>query len=162
MVSLFTTTIKLTQTRLSRTRTDTPYTRLDYQSLFRKRARTLIGALAFGRVPGVYLRSRSQGLVTSKYNLMDSTVTCTTYQVLYSVLFRYFNERSKEKYRGNITRKDAAQQNVRYHNREVKHHVYLKRQTRICSTCASFPFACRLLFIISTRKLVVSRSFFHP
>ena len=36
-------------------------------------------------------------------------------------------------------------------SREVKHHVYVKRQTQ------SFPFACRLLFIISTHKLVISR-----
>ena len=40
--------------------------------------------------------------------------------------------------------------------REVKHHVYVKRQTRICTTWPSFPFTCRLLFIISTQKLVVS------
>ena len=44
--------------------------------------------------------------------------------------------------------------------REVKHHVYVKRQTRICTTWPSFPFACRLLFIISRHKLVVSRNFF--
>ena len=36
-------------------------------------------------------------------------------------------------------------------SREVKHHVHVKRQTQ------SFPFACRLLFIISTHKLVISR-----
>ena len=42
---------------------------------------------------------------------------------------------------------------------EVKHHVYVKRQTRICSTWPSFPFTCRLLFIISTHKLVVSCNF---
>ena len=41
--------------------------------------------------------------------------------------------------------------------REVKHHVYIKRQTRICTTWPSFPFACRRLFVISTHKLVVSR-----
>ena len=41
-------------------------------------------------------------------------------------------------------------------NREVKHHVYVKRQTRICTTWPSFSFTCRLLFIISTHKLVVS------
>ena len=28
--------------------------------------------------------------------------------------------------------------------KEVKHHVYVKRQTRICTTWPSFPFACRL------------------
>ena len=44
-------------------------------------------------------------------------------------------------------------------NREVKHHVYVKRQTRICTTWPSFLFTCRLLFIISTPKLVVSRNF---
>ena len=43
--------------------------------------------------------------------------------------------------------------------REVKHHVYVKRQTRIRTTWLSFPFACRVLFIISTHKLVVSRKF---
>ena len=42
--------------------------------------------------------------------------------------------------------------------REVKHNVYVKRQTRICTTWTRFPFACRLLFIISTHKLVVSRN----
>ena len=44
-------------------------------------------------------------------------------------------------------------------NREVKHHVYVKRQTRICTTWPSFLFTCRLQFIISTHKLVVSRNF---
>ena len=39
------------------------------------------------------------------------------------------------------------------------HHVYVKRQTQICTTWPRFPFACRLLFIISTHKLVVSRNF---
>ena len=44
-------------------------------------------------------------------------------------------------------------------NREIKHHVYVKRQTRICTTWPSFLFTCRLLFIISTPKLVVSLDF---
>ena len=40
---------------------------------------------------------------------------------------------------------------------EVKHHVYVKRQTWICTTWSSLrPCTCRLLFIISTHKLVVS------
>ena len=37
-------------------------------------------------------------------------------------------------------------------NREVKHHVYVKRQTRISTTWPSFLVTCRLLFIISTTK----------
>ena len=45
------------------------------------------------------------------------------------------------------------------HNRKVMHHVYVKRQTRICTTWLSFPFTYRLLFIISTHKLAVSRNF---
>ena len=44
-------------------------------------------------------------------------------------------------------------------NREVKHHVYVKRQTRICTMWPSFLLTCRLLFIISTPKLIVSRNF---
>ena len=44
-------------------------------------------------------------------------------------------------------------------NREVKHHVYVKRRTQICSTWPSFPVTCCLRFIISTHKLVVSRNF---
>ena len=44
-------------------------------------------------------------------------------------------------------------------NREIKHHVYVKWQTRICTTWPSFLFTCRLLFIISTPKLVVSLDF---
>ena len=43
--------------------------------------------------------------------------------------------------------------------REVKHHVYVKRQTQICTRWPSFLFTCRLLFIISTPKLVVLRNF---
>ena len=43
--------------------------------------------------------------------------------------------------------------------REVKHHVYVKRQTPICTTWLSFLFTGRLLFIISTPTLVVSRNF---
>ena len=43
--------------------------------------------------------------------------------------------------------------------REVKHRVYVKRQALICTMWPSFPFTCRLLFIISTHKLVVSRNF---
>ena len=42
---------------------------------------------------------------------------------------------------------------------DVKLHVYVKRQTRICTTWPSFPFTCRLLFITSTHKLVISRIF---
>ena len=44
----------------------------------------------------------------------------------YSILFWYFNDRSKEKYRGNITRKDAAQQNVRYHNTATLNNVTVR------------------------------------
>ena len=44
-------------------------------------------------------------------------------------------------------------------NREVKHHVYVKRQTWICTTWWSFRPHCHLLFIISTHKLVVSCNF---
>ena len=33
--------------------------------------------------------------------------------------------------------------------REVKHHVYVKRQTPFCATCPSPLFTCRLLFPIS-------------
>ena len=42
--------------------------------------------------------------------------------------------------------------------REVKHRVYVKRQTRVCTTWPSFPFARRPLFVISPHKLVVSRT----
>ena len=35
----------------------------------------------------------------------------------------------------------------------------VQRQARVYTTLPSFPFTCRLLFIISTRKLVVSRNF---
>ena len=44
-------------------------------------------------------------------------------------------------------------------SREVKHHVYVKRQTRICTTRPSFSITCRLLVIISTHKLVISPNF---
>ena len=44
-------------------------------------------------------------------------------------------------------------------NREVKHHVYVKRQMWICTTWSSFRPLCHLLFIISTHKLVVSCNF---
>ena len=44
-------------------------------------------------------------------------------------------------------------------NREIKHHVYVKWQTWICTMWPSFLFTCRLLFIISTPKLVVSLDF---
>ena len=62
-------------------------------------------------------------------------VWCTTYGVLEG--FRHIN-------------KDI---------REVKHHVYVKWQTRIYTMWPSFLSTCRLLFIISTPKLVVSRNF---
>ena len=42
----------------------------------------------------------------------------------------------------------------------LRHHVYVKRQTLVCTTWPSFSFTCRFLFIISTHeKLVVSRNF---
>ena len=45
-------------------------------------------------------------------------------------------------------------------NRETKHHVYVKRERQIWTcTWPSFPLTCRLLFIISTHKLVVSNNF---
>ena len=43
--------------------------------------------------------------------------------------------------------------------REVKQHVYVKRQTPICTTWPNFLFICRLLFTISASKLVVLRNF---
>ena len=46
-------------------------------------------------------------------------------------------------------------------NREVKHHVCVNWQTRIFTTWPNFPVTCRLLFITSTHKLVVSRNFLH-
>ena len=48
---------------------------------------------------------------------------------------------------------------INIYNREAKHHVYVKRQTRICTTSPIFLFTCRLLFIIYTPKVVVSRNF---
>ena len=45
------------------------------------------------------------------------------------------------------------------HLMEAKLHVYVKRRPRICTTWSTFPFTCRLLFIISTHKLEVSRNF---
>ena len=45
-------------------------------------------------------------------------------------------------------------------NREIKHHVYGKWQTWICTTWPSFPFTYRLLFIIATRKSVDSLQFY--
>ena len=44
-------------------------------------------------------------------------------------------------------------------NRKITHHFYVKRQTRICTAWPSFLFTCRLLLIISTPKLVISRNF---
>ena len=41
----------------------------------------------------------------------------------------------------------------------IKHHVYDKRQTQICTTWPRFLFTCRLLFIIPTHKLEISRNF---
>ena len=43
--------------------------------------------------------------------------------------------------------------------RDDKHHVYAKRQTRICSTWPSSSFTCRLLLIISSHKWFVSSNF---
>ena len=43
-------------------------------------------------------------------------------------------------------------------NREVRLHVYDKRQKPICTTWPSFSLTCCLLFIFSTHKLVVSRN----
>ena len=45
-------------------------------------------------------------------------------------------------------------------NREIKHRVYGKRQTWICTTWPSFLFTCRLQFIIIARKSVTSRQFY--
>ena len=45
-------------------------------------------------------------------------------------------------------------------NREFKTHVCAKRQTWICAAWPSFTLNCRLLFITSTRKKVVSRQFY--
>ena len=43
-------------------------------------------------------------------------------------------------------------------NTEVKHQIYVKRQTQTRTTWPTFLSTCRLLFIISTPKLVVSRN----
>ena len=39
-------------------------------------------------------------------------------------------------------------------NREVKHHVYVKRQTRISTTWPSFLVTCRLLFRLSAQCMI--------
>ena len=44
--------------------------------------------------------------------------------------------------------------------REVKHHVCLERQTRVCTTLPSFTITCRLPFFVSTHKLVSSSNLF--
>ena len=44
--------------------------------------------------------------------------------------------------------------------RELNHHVYVERQTRICTTWPSFSFACRPLFIISAHKFSSFMQFF--
>ena len=44
-------------------------------------------------------------------------------------------------------------------SREVKHHVYVKQQTRICTTWPSVPITCLYTVFISTHKLVVSPNF---
>ena len=44
--------------------------------------------------------------------------------------------------------------------REVKHHVCVKRQTRVCTTWPSFTITCRLPFFVSTHKLVSSSNLF--
>ena len=58
-----------------------------------------------------------------------------------------------------ISWKNDAEGSFTCYIREVKHHVYVKRQTRICTTRPSFLSICRLLFNISTPNLVVSRNF---
>ena len=40
-------------------------------------------------------------------------------------------------------------------NREIKSHVYAKKQTWICTTWRGFLLNCRLLFITSTKKLSI-------
>ena len=48
---------------------------------------------------------------------------------------------------------------TRKNRQRFNHHVYVKRQTRICRTWLRFLFTCRLLFNIFAPKLVVSRNF---
>ena len=43
--------------------------------------------------------------------------------------------------------------------KEVKHHVYVKRETQICTTWPSLTLSCCLMSIISTLELVVSCNF---
>ena len=45
-------------------------------------------------------------------------------------------------------------------NRVIKNHVHAKRQTWICTAWPRFPLNCRLLFIVSTQKYVVSSQFY--
>ena len=47
-----------------------------------------------------------------------------------------------------------------FKNREVKHRVYDKRGTWICTWWPCFPFTYRLLFVMTTGKPVNSRTFF--
>ena len=51
-------------------------------------------------------------------------------------------------------------QHVNKDIREVKYHVYVKWQTRICTGWPSFLFTCCSLFITSTPKLVGFTQFF--
>ena len=46
----------------------------------------------------------------------------------------------------------------KFTNKEIKIHVYAKRQTWICTTWPSFPLNCRLLFITSTHASFIQKN----
>ena len=90
---------------------------------------------------------RERVLLFSNFS-MNLTDSPFYYKLPFNILFYYFMEIKTSKISGHSWHR-------RRNNREIKIHVYAKRQTWICTTWPSFPLIFRLLFIASTQKWVV-------
>ena len=94
---------------------------------------------------------RERVLLFSNFS-MNLTDSPFYYKLPFNILFYYFMEIKTSKISGHSWHR-------RRNNREIKIHVYAKRQTWICTTWPSFPLIFRLLFIASTQKWVVLYQF---
>ena len=97
------------------------------------------------------------GINFAHFGLESGIVFQGTTGVWKYLSFRFQKEYEKKK--GKYVTSKCILRNLFYwcsnlSNREIKHRVYGKRQTWICTTWPSFLFTCRLQFIITTRKSV--------
>jgi len=108
-------------------------------------------------------------------NILANTFSSEGFVLFFSILCFLFSSPSNQSVSlqakgSSVTRNSFSMKKEEFHDHfkqfliktieRLRFHVYGKRQTWICTTWPSFPLTSRLLFIISSQILVVSRQFY--